>query len=194
PEPEPKPEPKPEPEPRVEEKPKLKMAGIQPPKKPKPPPPPDAFAKVLKTLADLKKEPKPPPPDEPEEKKPSFEEQMAQAVKAPSKKHIPDQPLSVSETDVVRQQIRRCWSLPAGAKDAKDLVIEVTVVMNPDGTVRQANVVDEARMRSDPFFRAAAESARRAVLDPRCSPLKLPPEKYSQWQRMTLNFNPKDMF
>ncbi len=119
---------------------------------------------------------------------------MADALKTPSKKHIPDQPISISEKDAIRQQIRRCWNLPAGAKDAQDLVIEVSVIMNPDGTVRQATVVDEGRMRSDPFFRAAAESARRAVLNPKCSPLKLPPEKYSQWQRMTLTFNPKDMF
>jgi hypothetical protein len=49
-------------------------------------------------------------------------------------------------------------------------------------------------MKSDPFFRSAAESALRAVLNPRCNPLRLPPEKYEQWQTMTLNFDPREMF
>jgi hypothetical protein len=38
-----------------------------------------------------------------------------------------------------------------------------------------------------------AESALRALRNPRCSPLALPPEKYQQWQEMIFNFNPKDM-
>jgi hypothetical protein len=103
-------------------------------------------------------------------------------------------PLSISEIDLARQQLARCWSLPAGAKDAEDLVIEIHAVMNPDGTVREARIVDQLRMQQDPFFRAAAESALRAALNPRCSPLRLPPEKYEQWKDMTLNFNAKEMF
>ena len=102
--------------------------------------------------------------------------------------------MSISEVDAIRQQIKRCWNVPAGAKDAQDLVIEVALVMNPDATVRDARVIDAARMRSDPFYRAAAESARRAVLNPKCNPLKLPSEKYREWQQITLTFNPKDMF
>jgi len=49
-------------------------------------------------------------------------------------------------------------------------------------------------MRGDAFFRTAAEAARRAVLNPKCNKLKLPAEKFDQWQQMTLNFNPKEMF
>src|SRR3546814_9513743 len=61
--------------------------------------------------------------------------------------------------------------------------------MNPDGTVRTAEIQDRARMASDSFYRAAAESARRAVLNPRCSPLRLPPEKYNAWKTLVLNFD-----
>ena len=43
------------------------------------------------------------------------------------------------------------------------------------------------------FFRAAADSARRALLNPRCSPLKLPLDKYAQWQIFTITFDPKDV-
>ena len=49
-------------------------------------------------------------------------------------------------------------------------------------------------MTADPFFRSAAESALRAVLNRRCQPFKLPPEKYDIWKLMILSFNPKEMF
>jgi len=59
--------------------------------------------------------------------------------------------------------------------------------------VRDARIVDQGRMSTDSFFRAAAESAMRAVLNPRCNPLKLPREKYDVWKSFILNFNPKEM-
>ena len=65
--------------------------------------------------------------------------------------------------------------------------------MNQDASVRNAQVVDQARMMTDPFFRAAAESAMRAVLNPRCNPLRLPREKFDTWKSFILNFNPKEM-
>ncbi|MEE9250877.1 MAG: cell envelope integrity protein TolA, partial [Alphaproteobacteria bacterium] len=101
--------------------------------------------------------------------------------------------MTVSELDAIRRQIEACWIIPAGARDAENLVVDIQVIMNPNGTVRQASVVDRNRMAADSFFRAAAESALRAVLSPRCNPLKLPPKKYRQWQTFTLSFNPKDM-
>jgi hypothetical protein len=30
-------------------------------------------------------------------------------------------------------------------------------------------------------------------LNPACQPLKLPPEKYNQWQTFTITFDPKDI-
>ena len=201
PEPKPKPKAKPKPEKEPEAKkptPNLVKAKLR--KKPKAPKPPDAFASVLKTIADLKKStPKPEPEPKKEEKKPesdkpSFAETMAKALATPSRKHNPSQNVSISEIEVVRRQFIPCWNLSAGARGAENLAIEIAMVMSPDGRVRQARIVDEARMKSDPFFRSAAESALRAVLNPRCNPLRLPPEKYEQWQTMTLNFDPREMF
>lgn len=102
-------------------------------------------------------------------------------------------PLSVSEMDAIRQQIAQCWLVPAGAKEGESLVVEIQVRMNPDRTVREADVVDDNRMRSDPFFRAAAESALRALRNPSCTPLNLPPEKYETWKSFTITFDPRDM-
>ena len=93
----------------------------------------------------------------------------------------------------MREQIARCWNVPAGARDARDLVVEIRVVVEPDGNVRQATIVDQARLGSDPFFRAAAESARRAFFNPQCRPLHLPPDKYSIWKDLVVDFSPKDI-
>src|SRR4029077_2152122 len=100
--------------------------------------------------------------------------------------------ITASEVDLVRQQIARCWNVPAGARDAKDLVVEVRVAVDPDGTVRQATIVDQGRL-GDPFYRAAAESARRAFFNPLCRPLHLPPEKYAIWKDLVVDFSPKDI-
>ena len=48
-------------------------------------------------------------------------------------------------------------------------------------------------MIRDRFYRAAAESAMRAVQNDKCSPLKLPPDKYDRWKEITLTFDPSKM-
>ena len=101
--------------------------------------------------------------------------------------------LSASELDMIREQIARCWNIPAGARDARDLVVELRVEVGPDGMVQQAIIVDQGRAGADPFFRAAAESARRAFFNPLCRPLRLPPDKYDVWKDMVVDFSPKDL-
>ena len=194
PKPQAKPKPKPKPEAKPKPKPIRKLAKAKPRRKPKPP---DAFTSVLRTVEKLKNRPQPKEnkkEDKKSEKKETFKQQMAQALMSRTARHDPLRSLAISEIDLVRQQIRECWSLPAGAKEAENLSIEIKMAMNPDGTVRQARILDQNRLQSDPFFRAAAESALRAVLNPHCNPLKLPPEKYQQWQNMILIFDPRDMF
>ena len=103
-------------------------------------------------------------------------------------------PLSISERDMIRSQFIPCWTMPAGAKDAHTLAVRVKVELAADGTVTKAEVASDlmGRYRSDSFFRAAADSAVRAVH--KCSPLKnLPPDKYGSWKNMELNFDPSEM-
>jgi Protein of unknown function (DUF2939) len=132
----------------------------------------------------------------PHEVKPPPQEVKSPPQEAPARAPKPStssfgNKMTMSEIDAVRRQIERCWNVPVGVKDAKDLVVDIHVVMNRDGTVREAIVVDQARMQSDGVFRAAAESARRAIYF--CQPLSLPPAKYSLWQDMTLSFNPSEI-
>lgn len=209
--PEPKPEP-PKPQPPPESKPEPPKTAPPPPEPPKPevkaeapkpeppkpqPPPPKpappkkkeddaAFDALLKNLA--KHDPAHATPDQPPQK-----QVAAAAAKASSQPIAPLGPqLTTSELDLVKQQIEACWNVPAGARDAKDLTPEFRVYMNPDGTIRSATQLNPER-NGDPFFQAAADSAMRALRNPRCQPLKLPPDKYDQWQTFTITFDPKDI-
>ena len=145
---------------------------------------PRQFDALLKNLAPQEAAPS---PDAPPQKPRTASAKASSQPKAP----LGGQ-LTASELDMVRQQIARCWNVPAGARDARDLVVEIRVVVDPDGTVRQATIVDQARL-GDPFFRAAAESARRAFFNPHCRPLHLPAEKYAIWKDLVVDFSPKDI-
>lgn len=207
--PEPKivpPKKKPRPKPKAVEKPKPKpeppkkvqKPAPRPKSKPKPPPKHD-FASVLKTVGKL--ENKPPP----EKKKPKAKkkkdvaplQQVADLLKkkpTQSRLQRAQSGLSSSELDAVRQHIEPCWNLPAGARDAGSMVVEIRATLNPDGRVRSAVIVNDARARSDVFYRSMAESALRAMLNPRCQPLPLPLDKYSEWRDMVIFFDPQEMF
>ena len=146
---------------------------------------PGQFEALLKNLAPQQSAPS---PDAPPQK------QRVASAKASSQPRAPlGGQLTASELDLIRQQIARCWNVPAGARDAKDLVVEIRVVVDRDGTVQQATIVDQGRLGSDPFFRAAAESARRAFFNPLCRPLHLPAEKYAIWKDLVVDFSPKDV-
>ncbi|HWI27959.1 MAG TPA: energy transducer TonB [Stellaceae bacterium] len=212
--PKPKPEP-PKPAPPPESKPEPPQAVTPPP--PPPPPPPEAKPKPQPQEAKVEP-PKPPPPKpKPPKKKdddlafdamlkniakhdptlqPVDKPQKQVAAAPPQRSSQPIAPLgaqlTTSELDVVKQQIEQCWNVPAGARDAKDLTPEFRVYMNRDGTVQSATQLNPER-NGDPYFQAAAEAAARALRNPSCQPLKLPPDKYDQWQTFTITFDPKDL-
>jgi outer membrane biosynthesis protein TonB len=104
-------------------------------------------------------------------------------------------PMTISEVDAVRYKIEKCWIVPAGARDAENLIVRIRITLNQDGTIRGSpEIVERSRMNraGQQFFRIAAESARRAVL--KCQPYDmLPQKKYERWREIELTFNPKEM-
>lgn len=98
-----------------------------------------------------------------------------------------------TDIDAIRQKIAKCWLIPAGVEGAKDLAVDIRMDLAKDGTVTKAEIMNKERM-ADPTFRAAAESAQRAALDPACQPLPLSPEKCEKWKQLTFRFNPRDMY
>ena len=102
----------------------------------------------------------------------------------------PGERMSLSEIDAFRAQIRACWSVPAGAKNAENLLVRVRVQLDPTGRPIAKKIINRAQL-TDSFFLSAAESVLRAI--ERCQPYKMPPEKYESWREMELNFDPRKM-
>lgn len=99
--------------------------------------------------------------------------------------------ITISEFEALKRHIQKCWNTPAGLKESHNMIIEVEVSVAKDGNVKSTKIINDRP--SDPQFRAAAESARRAVLSPKCNPLPLPKEKYEQWKSFVFRFDPKDL-
>lgn len=160
----------------------------KPPEAKKEPPKPAApsFDSILKNLTKQKVQEPTDQPPVPTAKTPPRQATGAQAALA--------EKLTASEYDALRRQLSDCWNPPAAVKDAQDLDVEVEVIVNADRTVSSIRIADQARMASDPVFRAAALAAQRAFRMPQCEILNLPPDKYQAWQDAEIHFNPKEMF
>ncbi|MBL8660029.1 MAG: hypothetical protein JNM75_09780, partial [Rhodospirillales bacterium] len=167
-------------EPKPEAKPETKPVKPEPAKAPEPAKPkadtnkpkPDTemdFAAVLKSL-ETKRQAAPGEPSRGESRAGS--EAANASGKNSSETYDASLPVTMSEIDGVRRQIEQCWNLPAGARDAPDLRVTIVVDMNADGTPRTAAIDDQGQMQANPYYRVAAESALRAVLNPRCHPFK----------------------
>ncbi len=170
--PKPKPEPKkeaPKPKPKEEKKPEKK------PKKEKPKV--DPFDAVMKSVDQIKKK-------DPDQKK---QEAPYDASKAPS---ITQMNLIVG---TIKKQVEPHWDIPAGARDAQDMVVTLSFKIDRSGNVSDVKIVDTDRYRSDQVFQVFADSAVRAVLA--SAPLKdLPLPYYDAWSEIVMKFDPKNMF
>jgi hypothetical protein len=99
-------------------------------------------------------------------------------------------PSSAAMMEAVRAKLRPCWAPPI--RGATMAVVELRVQMRPDGTPSGTEIVDKKRYESDPDFRASADRALRAVMNPRCQPWPFDPALYSQWKVITFKFDPRD--
>lgn len=180
-----------------------------------PPPKPEPVKAEPKPIEKPKPKPKPPEPKkeitkkaEPTQDFQSLLKNLAPQVetsaedKTATEKNSAAQPtalarlsdrLTMSEEDALRRQLGMCWVVPAGAKFAEELIVEVKVIVNRDRTVQQATILDQGRYNRDSYYRAAADAAVRALRNPNCTPLALPPDKYEQWKTTIITFNPSEM-
>jgi hypothetical protein len=102
-----------------------------------------------------------------------------------------DDSLSEREEDGIRRQVEKNWKIDPGMAGLEEMLVAITVEMNPDGSVQSARI-DPASIRDDPNWRLFAEDCRRAIL--KASPLKMPPDKpYAAWKKMTLIFHGPEM-
>jgi outer membrane biosynthesis protein TonB len=186
--PEPKPEPPkpdPKPEPKPEAKPEPKPVEKKPEKKPEPKKQDSAeLDSLLKTL------------DSSEDQSASSEQDNNNQKAISDTAFDPNSPEGISEMhyiqNMIMKQIMPCWNIPAGAVDAGKLVVDVDIDIEQNGTIK---FVGFASQGSGAYYQVAADAARRAVLDPRCNPLReIPPlDKFQYWNELTVRFDPKQM-
>ncbi|MEM7046088.1 MAG: cell envelope integrity protein TolA [Pseudomonadota bacterium] len=112
----------------------------------------------------------------------------------PAAQTVPDQRNQLTSLDAlrIRDTLRPCWQVAPNMRQS-GIIIEITVTMNRDGTVRSARVSGGRGGTGTPQFRAAQDAALRAVRNPACQPWPLQAENYAAWRQMILEFNPVDM-
>ncbi len=176
----PTPDPKPEPKPvKVETTPKPKpRTQANPRKKRKPKAPVFDLARLESKLAK----------SAPKEAADHNEDQRARAAFGEGND------MTANEIDLLRAQMYRCWRAPLDAPYPEKLKVTIRAHLNPDGSLSAApEVMNRAQINrsGDPFWQAAADNARRAVL--KCQPYKLPPDKYAQWRETIMHFSAVDV-
>lgn len=150
-----------------------------------------------------KKAPPPlPTPRTPEKKKPAADplaallDKALSAPKAPANAKLASRTtkgigdmnaMSADLRSFLVSQIFKCWNPPAAAPHPEQLIVDMRIFLNPDGSVARAPQLTADS--SDPFQRAAAESAKRAIYV--CAPYKLPADRYAEWHEFTVTFDPR---
>jgi hypothetical protein len=99
--------------------------------------------------------------------------------------------LSADQRGAIGDHVRACWTYDPGALGVDQMQVLLTVTTDAAGVARLAEVAgaDQGRL-SDPVFRAFAERARRAVLDPHCADLPLPRNMLGRTNVLTFRFRP----
>ncbi len=99
--------------------------------------------------------------------------------------------LSISEIDLLRQQLSSCWNAPAGAviNIGDKVTISAKVQQNMEVYQNSVRIVDTNISKSNPFYGPITDSAMRTLLNPECTPLKLPINKYKLWKNLTITFD-----
>ncbi len=184
-EPEVVPEPveKPKPDPHLIKKPPKPRAKPKPPEKPKEEEKPveqtqndEPGRDITSLLKDLT-----PDDDEPVKKN----AQVAQLAEV----------LTTSEFAAMGNGVAPCWNVDAGMTYSDDLYVVLHVKVGEDRRVLSAEVLPEnrGRYRDNVRYRAAADAARRALLNDSCRTLHLPADKYQQWKEFYYPFDPRGM-
>ena len=99
--------------------------------------------------------------------------------------------LSISEIDLLRQQLSSCWNAPAGAviEPGMKVTISAKVQQNMKVYTNSVRIIDTNISKSNAYYGPITDSAMRTLLNPECTPLKLPKEKYDLWKNLTITFD-----
>ena len=110
------------------------------------------------------------------------------AIAGNSRRQVQQTEIKLSQTDINRIQmhVTKYFNLSYSATEVK-IIIPLKISANTDGTIKSARILESSIYEKDKFYRAAADAARRAVLD--SSPLPLPKGKEKKFQNFIFDFN-----
>jgi hypothetical protein len=102
-------------------------------------------------------------------------------------------PLTQGEREGLRLAVQRCWVVDVGSQ-AASVTVTLGFDMARDGTVIANSLrLLDAEGGEGPAVQAAYEAARRALLRCQQGGYDLPADKFAQWQRIEMTFNPSEM-
>jgi hypothetical protein len=149
--------------------------------------PDDDLTAQLKRLAQLRQPAPALPPNPRQQEGSGFSNLTATSANA-----APSPDATYSVKDFIRAQVERRWNVDGKTLTGGDWIVDIHIVLNPDGKVTLAEIVDNPRYHADSAYRDFAFSARNAVL--LSSPLILPPDEYDIAKDIVVDFNSKQVF
>jgi hypothetical protein len=103
-------------------------------------------------------------------------------------------PMTAGEREALRVGVQRCWNVGSLSSDALRTTVVVGVDMNEDATPATGSIrLISHTGGSEASARQAFETARRAIIRCGVNGFDLPSEKFGQWQRIEMTFDPSNM-
>ncbi len=132
--------------------------------------------------------------DKPKTQTPDREKELEKAVNSSQLSGLQANRNTATIQDFIKDRMRECWTPPAGAVNVSEMLVVIRFSLNPDGyLVGPPKIQNRTQIfaSNNPYYRAAAEGALRAVR--LCEPYELPKEIYEEWKELELNFDPSEM-
>ena len=99
--------------------------------------------------------------------------------------------VSISEMDLVIQQLRSCFNPRAGTQIVGDEMVKISAKIDRQANVRKdtVQIIATNISNSNPYYEAITESAVATLYNPLCSKLKLPLNKYESWKDLKITID-----
>ena len=103
----------------------------------------------------------------------------------------PNLEISISEMDLVIQQLRSCFNPRAGTQIVGNEMVKISAKIDRNSYVRKdtVQIIDTNISKSNPYYEAITESAVATLYNPICSKLKLPSDKYESWKDLKITID-----
>ena len=94
--------------------------------------------------------------------------------------------LSITDINKIQNHVKKFWNVSYAASEVK-MIITLKISTSIDGNIKSVKIYDKNLYQKDKFYRATADTARRAVLD--SSPLPLPKGKEKKFKNFLFDFD-----